>query len=255
FSSSPKSSYFELAEAYKCKHGEYPDNLLGSTLVGRDNASKHSSIAHQVFVPPPMPSPPPVPLLKPDFFAAQTARLDEESSIQNGDAELYAHTCHYGGPPVGKKLRTFVVAMRVVHTLVGLLMMACFGAMEAYMLIKQFVLAVIPLTVCRIILIIALLVLILSDWAVPKRIHRYFPMFNFQHSLKALGLSQMVIAFFALGDSTLTSMEADRKDSTFARLLFPLVILTSSLLLAISAVYFIIGVFGGAKLRTRMLVK
>ncbi|KAI9468025.1 hypothetical protein LPJ78_001407 [Coemansia sp. RSA 989] len=199
---------------------------------------------------------PPIPSILPDIriddASKPRALMDEELSMQYADAELYSHIRNYGKPQVGKKTRMFVLFMRIFHTLSSIMLAGCFGAMEAYMLSSKFELVAIPLTVSRIILISTLLVLVLCDWAVPKRIHRYFPIYNFQHSHKALGLSQFAVSFFALSDPALVSMDANRQESAFAQVLFPLVILASSFVAFVGVVYFIIGIFGGVKLRTKM---
>ncbi|KAJ2358924.1 hypothetical protein GGF43_000480 [Coemansia sp. RSA 2618] len=221
FSASPKSSFFDYYNTYN--HDTLYSGNTGTlpnanTLVGRDYTSDvNSSVSNKIYVPPPLPNVD----LKPNSFVNAQARMDEEMSMRHADAELYAQNRNHGGPPVGKFTRWFVKGMRIGHTLDGLIMMVCFGAMEAYMLKEQFTPVAIPLTVCRLILVIALLVLILCDWAVPKRIHRYFPMYSFQHSFKALGISQIVIAFFAFGDSTVAKMSGERDESKFARVLFP----------------------------------
>ncbi|KAJ2511687.1 hypothetical protein GGH20_005368 [Coemansia sp. RSA 1937] len=246
--SSPKSSFFDYYNTYN------HDTMVASqappmpnTLVGRDYASDTSCKYEYT------PSYHPTISIKPASLAHPQVRLDEQAANEM-NASVYA-SMHDHGEPVGAGVRRLVLAMRWVHSLVGLLTMACFGAMEAYMLTEQFTLVAIPLTVCRLILVTALIVLVLSDWARPKRIHRYFPMYSFQHSFKALGISQLVIAFFALSDSTVAKMSDDRENSEFARILFPLVLTTSALLVLLGCLYFVVGVFGGAKLRTKVLLR
>ncbi|KAJ2454081.1 hypothetical protein EV183_001804 [Coemansia sp. RSA 2336] len=235
-------------DSYRSEVPCHNDNFMTAgdpkTLVG--NGSLASSGKSR----PPIPSIPPD--IRIDDASKPRALLDEELSMQYADAELYSHLRNYGKPPVGKKTRMFVLFMRIFHTLSGTMLAGCFGGMEAYMLSSKFELVAIPLTVSRIILIATLLVLVLCDWAIPKRIHRYFPMYNYQHSHKALGLSQFAVSFFALSDPALVSMDANRQESSFAQVLFPLVILASSFVAFVGIVYFMIGIFGGVKLRTKM---
>ncbi|KAJ2123325.1 hypothetical protein IW147_002695 [Coemansia sp. RSA 720] len=246
--SSPKSSFFDYYNTYN------HDTMVASqappmpnTLVGRDYMSDTSNKYEYA------PSNPPTISIKPESLAYLQVRLDEHA-VNEANASVYA-SLHEQSEPVGAGVRRLVLVMRWVHSLVGLLTMTCFGAMEAYMLTEQFTLVAIPLTVCRLILVTALVVLVLSDWARPKRIHRYFPMYSFQHSFKALGISQLVVAFFALSDSTVSKMSDDRDTSQFARILFPLVLTTSALLALVGFLYFVVGVFGGTKLRTKVLLR
>ncbi|KAJ2844438.1 hypothetical protein IWW36_005190 [Coemansia brasiliensis] len=238
-------------DSYRSEVACHSDNFMNAgdpkTLVG------NGSVASSGLKPRP-PIPPISPDIRLDNSSKSRALMDEELSMQYADAELYSHIRNYGKPPVGNKTRMFILFMRIFHSLSSIMLASCFGAMEAYMLSSKFELVAIPLTVSRIILIATLLVLVLCDWAVPKRVHRYFPMYNYQHSHKALGLSQLAVSFFALSDPALVSMDANRQESTFARVLFPLVILASSFVAFVGTAYFIIGIFGGVKLRTKMFV-
>ncbi|KAJ2157771.1 hypothetical protein GGF46_004259 [Coemansia sp. RSA 552] len=161
---------------------------------------------------------------------------------------------HRDEPPLSKRIHHWVILLRIIHTLLGLALVVCFGAMEAYMLLEQFHIVAIPLTVCRLVLASALVILVLCDWAAPKSIHRYFPMYSHKHSVKALGLSQLVVGLFALSDPSLVSMGNEKDDNAIAPVLLPLVIVFSSLVMVCGVVYFIVGAVGGARLRARMLI-
>ncbi|KAJ2775266.1 hypothetical protein IWQ56_000183 [Coemansia nantahalensis] len=157
---------------------------------------------------------------------------------------------HSGPEPTGKK-RLFLQIMRILHTLGGLKLAGCFVAMEAYMLVRQFELVVIPLTVCRLILFSALLALILCDWGFPRRIHRFFPMYSYKHSLKPFGMSLICVVFFALADPTFARMAAARSDDSFARIVFAVTISASCMVTVVALAYFVSGLLGGAEFRLR----
>ncbi|KAJ2713965.1 hypothetical protein H4R19_001977 [Coemansia spiralis] len=155
-----------------------------------------------------------------------------------------------GPEPAGRK-RLFLRVLRILHMLGGLMLAGCFVAMEAYMLVRQFEIVVIPLSVCRLILVTALHVFILCDWGFPKRIHRYFPMYNYDHSLKPLGLSLICVVFFALADPTFATMAAARGEDVFARTGFAVTIAASSVVAVLALAYFVSGLLGGVEFRLR----
>ncbi|KAJ2777076.1 hypothetical protein H4R18_005336 [Coemansia javaensis] len=150
--------------------------------------------------------------------------------------------------PAGRS-RMVLILLRLFHTLGGLLVMACLGAVEAYMVTEQFQIVAIPLTVCRLILASMLAVLILCDWGRPSRIYAWFPMYAAGRSLLPLGLSQISIVFFALADPSLARMEANRSEQKFARVLFPVVLTCCSLLLLCGIIYSVAGPIGGVGFR------
>ncbi|KAI8322632.1 hypothetical protein GQ54DRAFT_310730 [Martensiomyces pterosporus] len=142
-----------------------------------------------------------------------------------------------------------LIALRVVSTIVSIALLGCVAGMEIYMLSNQHGIIIIPLFICRVILMAALTILVLCDWSLLPRVLKYFPMYNEQRSWKGFGFSQIVVAFFVMGDSTLAGMQDSRDKNTFARILFPLVITFGSLMIVVGAVYFVAGVMGGAGLK------
>ncbi|KAJ2331623.1 hypothetical protein GGI00_003173 [Coemansia sp. RSA 2681] len=154
--------------------------------------------------------------------------------------------------PLAKNKRTLLVLLRVAHTIVGLMLLACVGGMQTYMLLGDKSIVIVPLFVCRLFLMAALVVLALCDWSMPVKILHHFPMYNDRRSWKGLGISQLVVAFFVLGDSTLGGMSASRGESTLARILFPLVLTSSFLMILVGIVYFIAGAVGGVRLKRQL---
>ncbi|KAJ1947326.1 hypothetical protein GGF37_000508 [Kickxella alabastrina] len=154
--------------------------------------------------------------------------------------------------PLGKKARAFLIILRSIHTLTGLMLLSSIGGMQAYMLLSKISILIIPLFICRLFLMSALVVFILCDWSLPKKVHFHFPMYSNKRSWKGLGMSQLVISMFVLGDSALISLEKDREGSQFARILFPLVVTFSSMMVLVGLIYFVLGAVGGAKLKRRL---
>ncbi|KAJ1987997.1 hypothetical protein GGI25_004686 [Coemansia spiralis] len=155
------------------------------------------------------------------------------------------------GEPLGIKIRQLLTVLRALHILAALILLGCIGGMEVYMLIGDISIVVIPRFICRIILMAITIILVLCNCNIPKSIHRHFPMFNNKHSWKALGLSQIIVAFFVLGDSTLKDMRVAQNNSKFARILFPFVLAFSCLMLFVGLVYFIVGSVGGVAIKQR----
>ncbi|KAJ2635283.1 hypothetical protein GGF40_003708 [Coemansia sp. RSA 1286] len=155
--------------------------------------------------------------------------------------------------PLAKNIIIFFKTLRIVHALAGLTLLACVCGMQVYMLLGKINILVIPLFACRLFLMAFLVVLVLCDLNIPRKVHDHFPMYNNKRSWKWLGLSQLIVAFFILGDSTLSTMEQSRESSAFARVLFPMVLSFSSLMIAVGLTYFIAGAVGGAKLKRRFL--
>ncbi|KAJ1945716.1 hypothetical protein FBU59_002231 [Linderina macrospora] len=137
--------------------------------------------------------------------------------------------------------------LRIGSTAISGLLIAVILAMQVYMLFRQHGVIIIPLFVCRLMLVGALAVLVLCDWAVLPKMFYFFPMFDDNRSWKGLGFSQIVVAFFVLGDSTLVGMQSD--EGTFARVLFPCAVTFGCLMVAVGITYFVAGVIGGARLK------
>ncbi|KAJ2254104.1 hypothetical protein GGI13_002344 [Coemansia sp. RSA 455] len=170
---------------------------------------------------------------------AELAKINQSSQVFND-------------PPLAKNKRMFLVLLRITHTIVGLMLFACVGGMQTYMLLGDKSIVIVPLFVCRIFLMAALVVLALCDWSLPAKILHHFPMYNDRRSWKGLGISQLVVAFFVLGDSTLGGMSASGGESTLARILFPLVLTSSFLMILVGIVYFIAGAVGGVRLKRQL---
>ncbi|PIA13018.1 hypothetical protein COEREDRAFT_83775 [Coemansia reversa NRRL 1564] len=254
YPSSPNSSnleYVSIAAEPRTKQNPYIFTLGNSkTLVDRNKYNVDSDYNYPTSTPSLAPSAhPDNPTQAEEVLENARNVLYTENGWNNDDKPITTKA------PVGKKLRIFIIIMRILHTIVSALVIGCFIGIEVYMLLEQFHIAAIPLSVCRLILASALIVLVLCDWAFPKSVHRYFPMYNHQHSLKALGLSQMSIAFFAFSDPTIIAISDIRHKNRFAEFLFPIAIGFSSLLMLLGIIYFIVGAIGGVKLRQQILVK
>ncbi|KAJ2006296.1 hypothetical protein GGI04_001925 [Coemansia thaxteri] len=154
--------------------------------------------------------------------------------------------------PLTKNKRMLLIFLRLAHTVVSLMLLASVGGMQTYMLLGDKSIVVVPLFVCRLFLMAALTVLPLCDWSLPSKILQHFPMYNDKRSWKGLGISQLVVAFFVLGDSSLAGMAASREESTFARILFPLVLTSCFLMVAVAIAYFVAGAVGGVKLKRKL---
>ncbi|KAJ1956557.1 hypothetical protein EC988_001285 [Linderina pennispora] len=137
--------------------------------------------------------------------------------------------------------------LRMVNTGISALLISVILAMEIYMLLNQRGVIIIPLFVCRLILVGALAVLVLCDWAVLPKMFYFFPMYDDNRSWKGLGFSQIVVAFFVLGDSTLVGMQSD--EGRFAKVLFPCAVTFGCLMVGVGITYFVAGVIGGARLK------
>ncbi|ORX72337.1 hypothetical protein DL89DRAFT_265925 [Linderina pennispora] len=137
--------------------------------------------------------------------------------------------------------------LRMVNTGISALLISVILAMEIYMLLNQRGVIIIPLFVCRLILVGALVVLVLCDWAVLPKMFYFFPMYDDNRSWKGLGFSQIVVAFFVLGDSTLVGMQSD--EGRFAKVLFPCAVTFGCLMVGVGITYFVAGVIGGARLK------
>ncbi|KAJ2800819.1 hypothetical protein H4S07_005087 [Coemansia furcata] len=170
---------------------------------------------------------------------AELAKINQSSQI-------------FHDAPLAKNKRMFLILLRITHSIVGLMLMACVGGMQAYMLLGDKSIVIVPLFVCRLFLMAALVVLTLCDWSMPAKILHHFPMYNDRRSWKGLGISQLVVAFFVLGDSTLGGMSASGGESTLARILFPLVLTSSFLMILVGIVYFIAGAVGGVRLKRQL---
>ncbi|KAJ2910889.1 hypothetical protein GGI21_000411 [Coemansia aciculifera] len=171
---------------------------------------------------------------------------------QTAKAELAKLSQSFDDAPLAKNKRTLLVLLRVAHTIVSLMLLACVGGMQTYMLLGDKSIVIVPLFVCRLFLMAALVVLVLCDWSMPAKILHHFPMYNDRRSWKGLGISQLVVAFFVLGDSTLEGMAASRDESTLARILFPLVLTSGFLMVLVAIVYFVAGAVGGVRLKRQL---
>ncbi|KAJ1666261.1 hypothetical protein IW140_003253 [Coemansia sp. RSA 1813] len=152
--------------------------------------------------------------------------------------------------PLGPRLKQAFVALRVVHTFAAVLLASCVCAMQVYMLMGHVTVVAVPHFVCRVILMAMAVVLVLCDWKKPRSVLRHFPMYSDKRSWKGLGLTQVVVAFFVLGDSTLAEMRGATGDR-FSRVLFPLVLAFSSLMLVVGVAYFAAGAIGGVRIKQR----
>ncbi|KAJ1721158.1 hypothetical protein LPJ61_006073, partial [Coemansia biformis] len=192
---------------------------------------------------------PPMPASTYSSYASKVhLRVDDDGSTVSGAGTLSPRG---NEAAVAGKGRIVLILLRILHTVSGLLLAGCFGAMEAYMLVRQFEIVVIPLSVCRLILVTALIVILLCDWGFPRRIHRYFPMYSYRHSLMPFGLSHVSVAFFALSDPALAGMASSRSQSRFAQIAFPLILVCSSLVMLNGVASFIAGAIGGVGFRIR----
>ncbi|KAJ2521127.1 hypothetical protein H4217_001579 [Coemansia sp. RSA 1939] len=154
--------------------------------------------------------------------------------------------------PLGGRLRQAFVGLRLTHTMASVFLVSCLVAMQVYMLmVTKVTMVAVPHFVCRVILMAVSVILVLCDWAKPRSILKHFPMYNDKRSWKGLGLTQVVVALFVLGDSTLADMQAAENDRRFAKVLFPLVVSSSSLMLAVGIAYFVAGAIGGVKIKQR----
>ncbi|KAJ1966285.1 hypothetical protein GGI12_000190 [Dipsacomyces acuminosporus] len=154
--------------------------------------------------------------------------------------------------PPSKVVKQLLIALRVASTAVSVGLFCCVAGMDVYMLLNQRGIVLIPLFICRVMLMAALVVLILCEWSLAPRITSYFPMYNEGRSWKGFGFSQIVVAFFVMSDSTMTAMQDSRSTSDFARILFPLVVTFGILMVVVGACYLVAGVLGGADLKASM---
>ncbi|KAJ2548990.1 hypothetical protein EV175_004617 [Coemansia sp. RSA 1933] len=123
--------------------------------------------------------------------------------------------------------------------------------MQVYMFLGHNVTVVaVPHFVCRVILIAMAVILVLCDWRRPRFMLNHFPLYNDRRSWKALGLTQVGVAFFVFGDSTLADMRAEDAGN-FPHILFPLVMTFASLMLAVGTAYFVAGTIGGVRIKQR----
>ncbi|KAJ2829016.1 hypothetical protein GGI24_002245 [Coemansia furcata] len=192
----------------------------------------------------------PAPHIMPESYS--TLGVSHGQTAKAELAKINQSSLTFHDAPLAKNKRMFLILLRITHSIVGLMLMACVGGMQAYMLLGDKSIVIVPLFVCRLFLMAALVVLILCDWSMPAKILHHFPMYNDRRSWKGLGISQLVVAFFVLGDSTLGGMSASGGESTLARILFPLVLTSSFLMILVGIVYFIAGAVGGVRLKRQL---
>ncbi|KAJ2031966.1 hypothetical protein IW146_007729 [Coemansia sp. RSA 922] len=192
----------------------------------------------------------PVPHIMPESYS--TLGVSYGQTVKAELAKINQSSQVFNDPPLTKNKRMLLVLLRITHTIVGLMLFACVGGMQTYMLLGDKSIVIVPLFICRIFLMAALVVLALCDWSLPAKILHHFPMYNDRRSWKGLGISQLVVAFFVLGDSTLGGMSASGGESTLARILFPLVLTSSFLMILVGIVYFIAGAVGGVRLKRQL---
>ncbi|KAJ1798972.1 hypothetical protein LPJ59_002150 [Coemansia sp. RSA 2399] len=148
------------------------------------------------------------------------------------------------------RLHRSFVALRLIHTVAAVLLVSCLCAMQVYMFLVKTSVVAVPHFVCRVILVAMAVILVLCDWRRPRSVLRHFPLYNERRSWKALGLTQVGVAFFVFGDSTLAQMRAAGA-GRFAQVLFPLVMAFSSLMLVVGVAYFAAGAIGGVRIKQR----
>ncbi|KAJ2023416.1 hypothetical protein GGI06_001425 [Coemansia sp. S85] len=192
----------------------------------------------------------PAPHIMPEPYS--TLGVSYGQTVKAELAKINHSSQQFHEAPLAKKKRLLLVLLRITHSIVALMLLACVGGMQTYMLLGDKSIVIVPLFVCRLFLMAALIVLVLCDWSKPAKILHHFPMYNDRRSWKGLGLSQLVVAFFVLGDSTLGGMAASREESTLARILFPLVLTSSFLMILVGVVYFIAGAVGGVRIKQQL---
>ncbi|KAJ2399858.1 hypothetical protein GGI23_002397 [Coemansia sp. RSA 2559] len=152
--------------------------------------------------------------------------------------------------PLAPQLHRAFVGLRLTHTVAAVLLVSCLCAMQVYMFLGKVSVVAVPHFVCRVILVAMAVILVLCDWRRPRSVLRHFPLYSERRSWKALGLTQVGVAFFVFGDSTLAQMRAAGA-GRFAQVLFPLAMTFSSLMLVVGAAYFAAGAIGGVRIKQR----